>query len=129
MPYELSWYVPNQVLYIKAVGHIRDEDIDQLDQEVWQSFNQPFESCTYFVYDATDQTSIPSLKLLSNFKAIQHPRFKWGVVSGSKNPAITFAAQFWSQTARSHVRFFPTVAAGLEFLNRIDESLPPLREI
>lgn len=124
MPVDVSWYLEDRIIYSKYSGNITIDDIRNGTQQVKQ-----------LVYEGTPLVhNIAHLLEINNFpKNIRKIRntvvrmdnnvIGWTVVI-NRNKLLRFIVSTVSQLARARFRIFDNQADAIDFLYRMDSSLP-----
>jgi hypothetical protein len=116
MPFEVSWYLGDRIILVKATGAIKDVEVEELDKKVTEFIDSSQSPRVHFIYDGTLQTKTPSTRALLNFKSPKHPKFGWGV-----NPIVRFATTVVVHATNAHYRMLPTLADAEAFLAEVDQ--------
>src|SRR5262249_44343349 len=129
MPVKLSWYVENRVMMVAAQGDYTDEELIALDDQVIKYLDQSTAPLVHMVMDRQETTHIPSIKSVTMVKWPKHPRYGWTLVVGSTNPFQRFVVALANNFFKGRQRNFDSLDEALDFLNHVDSTLPPLRDI
>jgi len=125
MPYKMSWLVEKRVIYTRLYGHVTSEELAAYYQEML-GYSQESELLLHTLTDSTDITNIDmGLRDLQNTPFADIRNLGWAIfISSSK--INRFFASVITQLSKKRGRQFATLEEALEFLQDIDETLPPL---
>lgn len=129
MPVQLSWHLENRVMMVVAEGDYTDEELINLDAQVIKYLDQSSAPLVHMIMDRQGTNHIPSIKSVTMVKWPKHPRYGWTLVVGSTNPFQRFVVAIANNFFKGRQRNFDTREEALDFLNLVDSTLPPLREI
>jgi hypothetical protein len=85
MPYELSWYKPDQILYLKAASDVSEDDTRKADNAIHQHMTQSKARKVHIIIDDTELASMPGILVTQTLKTLKHPKMGWTVVIGQNN--------------------------------------------
>jgi len=60
MPYEVSWKIPDKVLYVRAFGAVGSEDVEQITQKMFDIINQSPHDRVHLISDSQDISDYPT---------------------------------------------------------------------
>ena len=132
MPFTISWYMPDRIIYVELSGTVTAADVQAFIAQMYDmvaSSKLPVHSITD-THRVVKIESIPAV-----FKTAQaapmHQNAGWSIMVGSINPFVNFAADFVSSIMHSRYRRFDTMQQALDFVQERDETLTdvPLRQL
>src|SRR5688572_16562934 len=85
MPYKLSWYKPEQILYMKSPLDISEDDTRLADGAIHQQMSEAKARKVHIIIDDTEVQSMPGVMVMRSLKTLQHPKMGWTVVVGQNN--------------------------------------------
>lgn len=142
MPVEVWWYLPGRILY--SPGSLVKEDIaarNAIALEMIESEGQP--PMVHTLIDHTNRYSADDLRAQPRQASyytsassdevrqnlISHPLLGWVLSINTPTSALKMAGTVMSQQSSYRWRSFETLDDALDFLQRIDPTLPDLRPI
>lgn len=128
MNYEVSWLLKGRIVLHRTLAPPSADDIAQMDADFLACLDQAEASLLHFIFDMTTQDKVPDLKSMSSMAFTDHPTMGWAIVVGSVNPVTKFLVSTVSQINKVRFRMFTSRAEALEFLQEVDDTLPPLRD-
>ena len=130
MPYQVSWYVDQRVIYCSAFGIATIEDIHGLNHEV-QTRVREGQPLVHVVCDLKNIEKFPTniAGMRKSLEQMDHERMGWVIVVGAGNALLRFVASLITQFVIPNVRLrmFDTFEQAIDFLHEHDvtlESLP-----
>jgi hypothetical protein len=127
MKYRISWYLEGRVVLSEHFQAGTAEDVAQMDAEYLALLEQSDAPLVHFIFDMSQQDSVPDLKTMANMQFTRHPRFGWSLVIGTLNPITRFLVSTVAQINKARFRSFTNREDALRFLQEMDSSLPDLR--
>jgi hypothetical protein len=129
MPYQVSWYVDQRVIYCNAFGTATIEDIHGLNHEV-QSRVRSGQPLVHVVCDLKNIEKFPTniAGMRKSLEQMDHERMGWVIVCGAGNALLRFVASLITQFVVPNVRLrmFDTFEQGIDFLREHDVTLEAL---
>jgi hypothetical protein len=124
----IEWVLEQRVLFVRVEGHIIGEELIRLDDDVLTHMDQAGATGpVHFVEDVRGMTNAPPLLVSLNLKLIRDPRLGWSISIGAvQNPWIRLVYQSLVVATGIHWRDASSLEQALEYLNRIDPTLPDL---
>jgi hypothetical protein len=106
MPYKLSWYTPDKILYMKSPLNISEEDTHIADETIHQHMTESTARQVHIIIDDTDVESMPGVMVTQTLKTLRHPKMGWTVVVGQNNKVYRMM-----YTITCHLRRLPLYLA------------------
>jgi hypothetical protein len=126
MPYQVSWYVDQRVVYFNAYGSATVEDIQKMNMET-QNYVRAGQPLVHVLVDLSGLDKFPTnmAGMRQSLQQMDHERMGWVVVCGAGNALLRFVASLITQFVIPNVRLrmFDTVQQGIEFLRERDSTL------
>ena len=124
MPFEVSWYIENRVIYTRGYGVITLDDLADASQLITQEYLSQGTPLIHEIVDLRDMEHIPSnLHKISNVLTyIKHPDYGWTIFVNT-NRVMNFIGPMLAKIARIRFRMFDDLDEGLAFLAEQDSSL------
>ena len=129
MPVQLSWHLENRVMLVVAEGDYTDDELINLDGQVIKYLDQSTAPLVHMIMDRQGTDHVPSMKSVTKVKWPKHPRYGWTLVVGSTNPFQRFVVAVANNFFKGRQRNFDSREDAFDFLNLVDSTLPPLREV
>jgi hypothetical protein len=129
MPYQVSWYVDQRVVYCRAFGNASIEDIHDFNHET-QLYVRAGQPLVHVLCDLKNLDKFPTniAGMRKSLEQMDHERMGWVIVCGAGNALLRFIASLITQFIIPDVRLrmFDTVEQGVEFLREHDATLEGL---
>jgi hypothetical protein len=126
MPYQVSWYVDQRVIYCSAYGTATIEDIHGLNREVQLRVREG-QPLVHVVCDLKNIEKFPTniAGMRKSLEQMDHERMGWVIVVGAGNALLRFVASLITQFIIPNVRLrmFDTLEQGIDFLREHDATL------
>ncbi len=125
MPYEMSWLVDKRVIYARLYGYVTEEEL----ASYYQSMVTLAQDSELLLHTLTDSSGMTGMKM--SFRELQNMGFSgihnlgWAILI-SPSKLNRFFASVITQLSHKRGRQFATLEEGLQFLQEIDDSLPPI---
>ncbi len=127
MPFTVSWLVDKRVTYTRMYGVMTAADLRGL-KIVLEEYIAQSEQLIHLISDATDTIRTEmSLKDLQNTEYADATNLGWAIFV-NPNMLHRFFASVVTQLRGKRGREFATMEQALEFLQNIDETLPPMKK-
>lgn len=128
MPFKVSWYIPDHILYTRMWGQVSHDDLTEMNHLLNQHLD---ESSQQMVYQITDDSEVqgisPSLAdMKQSITVLTHPRLRWVLVVGEVNLFINFMVSTLMHLFRVRYRRMKTLDEALKF---VVEQNPALAEL
>ncbi|MBI1256263.1 MAG: hypothetical protein GC204_02220 [Chloroflexi bacterium] len=121
MPFQLSWFQPNQVLLLRMDGLVTVEDIQGIIVEA-TAMMADCETLVHFIVDTRTLRKIDNLS--GTLKTVQsgwhHPLMGWMIVVGAANPAIKFGMDFIGLIIKSRYKSVSSMSEAEQFLSEVN---------
>jgi len=129
MPYQVSWYVDQRVIYCRAYGTASIEDIHDLNHDT-QTYVRAGQPLVHVLCDLKGLDKFPTniAGMRQSLEQMDHERMGWVIVCGAGNTLLRFIASLITQFIIPNVRLrmFDTVEQGIDFLLERDSTLEGL---
>ncbi len=129
MPVLVTWYIEHRVVYARYYGEITVEEMKENNAQL-ETHLDAAEAPAYILADARDAEKFPfSMSALWDVATGKpHPKLYWSL-NVTPQRMQRFIATLLSQFNRVNSKQFATMEEALEFLQRLDKSLPDLSQI
>lgn len=122
MPFEISWKIPQRVVYVRNYGHMTIPDIRDSIEQMRAHYEQGT-SLVHTILDVGDVTSYPNLLELRHGLSLDRSKNQgWTMFVGAEGIA-RFICSVLAQLAGDRFRMFETSEQALSFLIDMDQSL------
>lgn len=130
MPYQMTWLIPDKLLYVRNNGIMTADEIKSMYAEMAQLSLETSSQAFYFVVDSTEveQTQVSAADLQKIFPKINDNRLKW-TVTVNPNLLQRFFATLIFQFMGIRGCILSTPREAFEFLCEQDETLPKSQEL
>ncbi|MBZ0290093.1 MAG: hypothetical protein K8I30_20885 [Anaerolineae bacterium] len=129
MPYQVSWYVDQRVVYCRAFGSATIEDIHNLNHET-QTYVRAGQPLVHVICDLKGIEKFPTniAGMRQSLEQMDYERMGWVIVVGAGNALLRFVASLITQFIIPDVRLrmFDTLELAVSFLREHDATLPEL---
>lgn len=129
MPYQVSWYIEQRVVFSSAFGNATIEDVHNLNHDI-QTYVRSGQPLVHVICDLKNIEKFPTnvAGMRKSLEQMEHDRMGWVIVCGAGNPLLRFIASVITQFVIPNVRLrmFDTVQQGIEFLHEHDATLEGL---
>lgn len=126
MPYQVSWYVEQRVIYCSATGTVTTEDIHDMNHDT-QTYVRAGQPLVHVLCDLKGLTKYPTniAGMRQSLEQMDHERMGWVIVCGAGNALLRFVASLITQFIIPNVRLrmFDTLEQGVDFLREHDVTL------
>jgi hypothetical protein len=131
MPIEFSWFLEGRVVYIRLGGTPDLETMLSVDQELVNYLDRGTAPTVHCIINNCWTERLPAAPkiMVTDFKSPRHPRIGWMMVYGMQDGTARQAASVTSQVMRVRHKMVESLDDALVTLNRIDTTLPNLREL
>ena len=132
MPFDARWLIPNRVFCLGLQGSLTAESLDSALAECRTVLAQAHEAPVHIILDLTatqrDESMIVKLKQSVDELRKMHPappHAGWTVIADAMpNQIVKSIGASITQVIKIRTRFTTGVQEGLDFLRRIDSTLP-----
>jgi hypothetical protein len=122
MPIEVSWLIPQRVVYERFSGEITLDDIRQNSELVGPLMAEGI-PLIHTIIDVTEVTSHPGLNEIRNSTPMEtYDNEGWRILVGG-NAIARFIGSVILQLMQRRFRAYPTMEEAIQFLAEIDDSL------
>src|SRR5262245_10913210 len=132
MPFTISWYMPERIIYVELSGILTASDVQGFIAQMYEMVA----SSKFQVHSITDTHQIVKIKSIPEvFKTVQaapmHQNAGWSIMVGSINPFVNFVADFVSSIMHSRYRRFDRMQQAIDFIKERDETLTdvPIQQV
>ena len=129
MPYQVSLYIDQRVIYSRAFGNATIDDIHHLNHEV-QTHVREGQPLVHVICELKDIEKFPTniAGMRKSLEQMDQERMGWVIVCGAGNALLRFVASLITQFVIPDVRLrmFDTLEQGIDFLREHDETLQSL---
>lgn len=132
MPYEMSWYVDERIVYEKFVGHVTVDEIRDLLHSGEELQKKAGDRTLYYIADITDLYSLPlNIVQLRKIELTPPARKGMTVVVSSPNYSVNSVATFFGKLMWTvfglRFKILPDIEQAFAYLQEVDPSLRGLQ--
>ncbi|MCU0500143.1 MAG: hypothetical protein MUF87_22570 [Anaerolineae bacterium] len=128
MPYQSAWIVPDRVWYNRNYGIMTTEEIKEGNVEAASAIRNGV-APVHFVIDTSDLKNFPiNLKEMSDSTLFMKEANLGFTIYVTSNMMIRFITQTLTQISKLDFRVVKTLDEGLQLLQILDQTLPPLEK-
>ena len=125
MPYKISWYIPDEVVYIHYSGIVC---VDELRKSLQEAYNYMESSPRHLVHTISDVVDVVTPTTIKDSMKIirevgSHPRTGWTVSIREKSPLVKMGSAMGSSIFGLRFRAFDTLEQAMVHLKYFDERL------
>jgi hypothetical protein len=128
MPVRVGWYIKNRILMIQIKGIVTDQEYLDLGNSpvVLGAMDRSPASRIHYFFEIVDpKTKLPSIRVRGRTLIERHPKDGWSMlIHFTTNPLWKMTATIIAQISRGRFLFVDSCEAALNFMQRIDASLP-----
>jgi hypothetical protein len=121
MPYELSWYKPDHILYMKSPLNISEEDTRSADEAIHRYMTEAKTRQVHIIIDDTEVSSMPGILVTQTLKTLKHPKMGWTVVVGQNNKVYRMMYTITCHLQRLPLYLADTMDEAITFLEKTQE--------
>jgi hypothetical protein len=123
MPYDVNWYVPEQVVYANFWGEVTLADFRKFNGEMMTLLEAPG-GRVHVIVNAVQVTSVSASPqdIVAALPYLRHSRIGWGAIV-QNNVFTRFMVSMVAQLMQVRTRFFSDLPAAVAFLEQIDETI------
>ena len=134
MPFAMSWYVTNHVVYEKLSGFVSLEEIVEVLRQGEQYQAQAGDQAVHFIADITELRALPmNIVQIRNIELKPPPQKGMTVVVSSPSYSVNSVATFFGKLMRMALGFrfqmFSTIDEAYAYLQQVDPSLMGLEPL
>lgn len=129
MTVQTGWYEVGRVYYLQFSGVVETSDVRWAIRLSRSAIVDYRDHVGHSVTDVSQVTqfNLPLRDFIDALEGLHEIKGRgWATVIGSRATFINFSLQTISQHFGFRLAMFPTLEAGLTFLNQVDHTLPPL---
>lgn len=123
------WLVEGHLILVRMWGAWTDDDLRAFDEHacrILETINVPL---VHIIFESSELESVPSIKALRDVRSRTHPRAGWSLEVGVHNPILRFVMSAAAQMVKNRIRFFPSLADAVAFIQDVDSTLPDLSQL
>jgi len=127
MPLEISWLIPNHVIFNHASGKVTLEEMHTANVQLTAMLDaarQAGIARTHFINDARGVISQPNP--ITAHKALaffSHPQLDWILIGGLGNPLLDYFVKTLSKLTGRNIKLLDNINAAFTFLAQQDPTL------
>lgn len=125
MPFNIHWYVPEQIIICRYWGIISEADfhlsLDQMDQLVDQS-PRDFVHAISDMREVTEHINAGSAMKYMRDRGV-HPRSGWAITVGNQNPLLRFMYNVIKNFTKLQLGGYNTMEEAIAFLRERDDTI------
>ena len=127
----IEWLVENKVIIGKPEGDPSPEDLQHASDTYRTLLDSSDSPLIHVLVDESKLDTLPvSLKVLTDtLDFLQHPHLGWFILFGNDDPMKKFVSSTLTGMTQVRHRRFATLEESLEFLAKVDSTLPTAREM
>lgn len=129
MPIDNAWLIEGKVIYSRVFGDVNMTDLKAGDEVLNQLLKNRTETYVHCIVDCSDLTSVPRLGAGGRSGLTSLERLGWVALYGIENRALLFVGTMFAQLFRLRWRFYRSSDEALNFLQRLSDDLPDLRQV
>jgi len=125
----IKWIIPNAVIYQKFVGNHTVEKIHEATDILLEMLDSSDRVMVHYVMDVSELKQLPTHlreTINASRRFYEHPKLGWSVTYGSQNQIFRMIGSIVTGMFRVRFRIFEHQHQAYQFLNEVDETLPPL---
>jgi len=125
MPYKISWYIPDEVVYIHYSGIVSVDELRNSLQEAYDYMESSPRHLVHTISDVGDVVTPTTIKDSMNIirEVGSHPRTGWTVSIREKSPLVKMGSAMGSSIFGLRFRAFDTLEQAMVHLKYFDERL------
>lgn len=127
----IEWLVENKVIIGKPEGDPSPDDLQKASDTYRTLLDASDAPLVHVLVDESKLDTLPvSMKVLTdNLDFLKHPRLGWFILFGNNDPMKKFVSATLSGMTKIRNRRFATFEESIEFLTKVDSTLPSTEEI
>lgn len=124
----IEWVLESRVIYLRLEGRITGDELIRYDDEMVSRLDHVGADLpVHFIEDVKGLTNAPPLTAALKLKMLRDPRLGWSISIGAvRNPVLRLIYQSLMVTMGIRWRDVASLQQALEYLHRVDDSLPDL---
>lgn len=132
MAYRLSWLIPERVILVQLSGVIDEASVLECDGHLVRMLEEA-DSGTAQVHQimmfGRDIERTPNTGVYTRLSAPQHPRNGWLIAVGTTKPVMKLIGSLAAQLIRMRARRMDTMFEALDFLYKMDSTMPKKQNV
>lgn len=128
MPSRITWLIQDHLILLRNIGQITAEDVQNTDTEILHLLNLSSKPLIHVIIDDRQMDGMPGLKVMMSLQFIRHAHIGW-VISHQENPVLRMVGAVVGSAVKLRFRFVKDIHEGLEFLAKVDLTLPQAVEL
>lgn len=130
MGFQFNWLLKDKVVFVKASGHIQDEDVQWLDKNSLTLLDTAQDNNKlHYIFDNSGVTQQAKVTVVMRMRTPHHKNVGWVVQYGAKTTAMNFLMSTIAQIFRFPQRSAHNLDEALKILQDADHDLPDLRAL
>ncbi len=125
MPYQVNWYIENQIIYTHYSGIMSPDDLRESLQKCLQMIESSPREIVHAISDVGDVVEAISMKESLNIlrETGTHPRSGWNFTIRQKSSMMKMVAAMGSSIFNLRYRTFDTLDESLRYLKDFDQNI------
>lgn len=129
MPYQLSWYQENHIVYAAVSGNFSLAELEAYGQELTTHYLNPATNPIHIISDARAMGAFPTHALSAMRTTegwLRHPNLGWAILIGQKpNPMLNFLLAVVTKVVKLKYKLAATPEEAFTMLQTMDSTLSP----
>jgi len=100
------------------------DELEHMDSDFICYLDQSESVLTHFVFELDESIELPALRNMANLKFPTDKRTGWLIVIGDINPVAKFLLVMTSKLNRTRFNMISTIDEAMQFLQKVDSTLP-----
>lgn len=125
MPYSITWYIPDEIVYVRYYGVTTTDDLRESLQNTYQMIESSPRHLVHIISDVGDITK--AVPLAESVKIVReiggHPRTGWTISIRDNSALLKMGSALGSSLFRLRFRAFDTFDEALAHLKWYDDAL------
>ncbi len=121
MPYDVSWYNPQKVVFLKSVGTISEADAAAADIQIQEFLSRSREDRVHIFIDDGEAGSLPGISVTTALATLKHPKMGWTVVVGQKDKVYRMMYTITCHLRGRPLYFADTLEEAARFIEKVVE--------
>jgi len=127
MPYQLSWYRENHIVYATVSGNFSLDELQAYGRDLATNYLDPATTPIHIISDAREMGAFPTHALSamrSTESWLRHPNLGWAILIGKNpNPMLSFLLAVVTKVVKLKYKMAATTEEALSMLCNIDPTL------
>jgi hypothetical protein len=129
MPYTLRWLAAEKVVFQVVSGNFTVAELVASDADLVACLDQSTAPLVHMLVDLSGLSSVPLVGAFKDIPSLKHPRMGWYICFGISNKMLQSILYLVGQVFKVRYRFFNTPEEALDFLQKVDSTLPDLQVV